>query len=348
MTRRRVLSLQRSGRIIRQGNKNEEVHIYRYVTEATFDAYLWQTIENKQKFISQIMTSKSPVRSCDDIDETALSYAEIKALCAGDERIKEKMDLDIDVAKLRLMKATHKSQQYRLEDNLMKHFPEQIEQNKGYIAGFKQDMKMLAEHSHPKDGFAGMTVRNDYLTDKENAGAALVDAFKEVKGLDPVQIGSYRGFNMYLTLEDFGKEYILTLKGKMTHRVTLGKDPRGNLTRIDNTLNGIEKRLEAVTERLEALYVQVENAKSELGKPFPQEEELKIKSARLAELNAELNIDDKTPLEQSTDEVTAEPAQAPEASIAKSEKPSLLAKLQKTLPDNSLRENRNEGFVKLK
>ena len=333
---------QRSGRIIRQGNKNEEVHIYRYVTEATFDAYLWQTIENKQKFISQIMTSKSPVRSCDDIDETALSYAEIKALCAGDERIKEKMDLDIDVAKLRLMKANHKSQQYRLEDNLMKHFPEQIEQNKGYIDGFKQDMKMLAEHPHPKDGFAGMTVRNDYLTDKENAGAALVDAFKEVKGLDPVQIGSYRGFNMYLTLEDFGKEYILTLKGKMTHRVTLGKDPRGNLTRIDNTLNGIEKRLEAVTERLEALYVQVENAKAELGKPFPQEEELKIKSARLAELNAELNIDDKTPLEQTTDEVTAEPVKAPEASIAKSEKPSLLAKLQKPLPDNSLRENRNE------
>lgn len=288
------------------------------------------------------MTSKSPVRSCDDIDETALSYAEIKALCAGDERIKEKMDLDIDVAKLRLMKANHKSQQYRLEDNLMKHFPEQIEQNKGYIDGFKQDMKMLAEHPHPKDGFAGMTVRNDYLTDKENAGAALVDAFKEVKGLDPVQIGSYRGFNMYLTLEDFGKEYILTLKGKMTHRVTLGKDPRGNLTRIDNTLNGIEKRLEAVTERLGALYVQVENAKAELGKPFPQEEELKIKSARLAELNAELNIDDKTPLEQTTDEVTAEPVKAPEASIAKSEKPSLLAKLQKPLPDNSLRENRNE------
>ncbi len=189
---------QRSGRIIRQGNKNEEVHIYRYVTEATFDAYLWQTIENKQKFISQIMTSKSPVRSCEDIDETALSYAEIKALCAGDARIKEKMDLDIDVARLKLMKANHQSQQYRLEDNLLKHFPEQIEKNKGFIEGFKADMETLASHPHPQDGFAGMTVRNDYLIDKENAGAALVDAFKDVKGLDPVQIGSYRGFNMSL------------------------------------------------------------------------------------------------------------------------------------------------------
>ena len=170
---------QRSGRIIRQGNRNKQVHIFRYVTEATFDAYLWQTLENKQKFISQIMTSKSPVRSCEDIDETALSYAEIKALCAGDERIKEKMDLDVDVARLKLMKANHQSQQYRLEDNILRHFPEQIEQNKGFIAGFRADMQTLAEHPHPQDGFAGMTVRGDVLTDKENAGAALVDAMKE-------------------------------------------------------------------------------------------------------------------------------------------------------------------------
>lgn len=340
---------QRSGRIIRQGNKNEEVHIYRYVTEATFDAYLWQTIENKQKFISQIMTSKSPVRSCEDIDETALSYAEIKALCAGDARIKEKMDLDIDVARLKLIKANHQSQQYRLEDNLLKHFPEQIEQNKGYIEGFKQDMKTLAEHPHPQDGFAGMKVRNDFLTDKENAGAALVDAFKEVKGLDPVPIGNYRGFNMSLTLEDFGREYILTLKGKMTHRVTLGKDPRGNLTRIDNALNTIEKRLEAVKERLDALYIQVETAKTKLGKPFPQDEELKTKSARLAELNAELNIDDRTPMEQTIDE--SEQNDVPVPSIAKSErkpviekaeKPSLLAKLQKPLPGKSVETKNNE------
>ena len=205
---------QRSGRIIRQGNMNPEVHVYRYVTEATFDAYLWQTLENKQKFISQIMTSKSPVRACDDIDETALSYAEIKALCAGDERIKEKMDLDVDVARLKLMKANHQSQQYRLEDNLLRYFPEQIEQNKKFIEGFNADMKTLAEHPHPVDGFAGMTVRGDVLTDKENAGAALVDAFKDVKGLDPVQIGTYRGFTMSLTLEDFGRDYVLTLKDR--------------------------------------------------------------------------------------------------------------------------------------
>ena len=312
---------QRSGRIIRQGNMNPEVHVYRYVTEATFDAYLWQTLENKQKFISQIMTSKSPVRACDDIDETALSYAEIKALCAGDERIKEKMDLDVDVARLKLMKANHQSQQYRLEDNLLRFFPEQIEQNKKFIEGFNADMKTLAEHPHPVDGFAGMTVRGDVLTDKENAGAALVDAFKDVKGLDPVQIGTYRGFTMSLTLEDFGRDYVLTLKGQMTHRVTLGKDPRGNLTRIDNALNGMAERLNTVQGKLDSLYAQMETAKQELGKPFPQEAELKAKAARLAELNIALNIDDKTPLEAMAEEAPSR------AEIAKSAKPSVLQKL---------------------
>lgn len=312
---------QRSGRIIRQGNMNPEVHIYRYVTEATFDAYLWQTLENKQKFISQIMTSKSPVRACDDIDETALSYAEIKALCAGDERIKEKMDLDVDVARLKLMKANHQSQQYRLEDNLLRYFPEQIEQNKKFIEGFNADMKTLAEHPHPVDGFAGMTVRGDVLTDKENAGAALVDAFKDVKGLDPVQIGTYRGFTMSLTLEDFGRDYVLTLKGQMTHRVTLGKDPRGNLTRIDNALNGMAERLTTVQGKLDSLYSQMETAKQELGKPFPQEAELKAKAARLAELNIALNIDDKTPLEAMAEEAPAR------TEVAKSAKPSVLQKL---------------------
>ena len=312
---------QRSGRIIRQGNMNPEVHIYRYVTEATFDAYLWQTLENKQKFISQIMTSKSPVRACDDIDETALSYAEIKALCAGDERIKEKMDLDVDVARLKLMKANHQSQQYRLEDNLLRYFPEQIEQSKGFIAGFEADMKTLAENPHPVDGFAGMTVRGDVLTDKENAGAALVDAFKEVKGLDPIPVGSYRGFQMSLTLEDFGRDYVLTLKGQMTHRVTLGKDPRGNLTRIDNALNGMADRLATVQSKLESLYSQMETAKTELGKPFPQEDELRVKSARLAELNIALNIDDKTPIEAMAEENPLR------AEIAKSAKPSVLQKL---------------------
>ena len=296
---------QRSGRIIRQGNRNKEVHIYRYVTESTFDAYLWQTVENKQKFISQIMTSKSPVRSCEDIDEAALSYAEIKALCAGDERIREKMDLDVDVARLRLMKANHQSQQYRLEDNILRHFPAQIEENKGFLSGFEADMKTLEQHPHPKDGFAGMEVKGDFLTDKDNAGAAILEAFKDAKGLEPVPIGSYRGFSMSLTVENFGKDFILTLKGKMSHRVELGKDARGNLVRIDNALAQMPERYETVQGRLENVQAQLATAKAELGKPFPQEAELKEKSARLAELNAELNIDDRTPMEQAAENVVA-------------------------------------------
>ena len=296
---------QRSGRIIRQGNRNKEVHIYRYVTESTFDAYLWQTVENKQKFISQIMTSKSPVRSCEDIDEAALSYAEIKALCAGDERIREKMDLDVDVARLRLMKANHQSQQYRLEDNILRHFPAQIEENKGFLSGFEADMKTLESHPHPKDGFAGMEVKGDLLTDKDNAGAAILEAFKDAKGLEPVPIGSYRGFSMSLTVENFGKDFILTLKGKMSHRVELGKDARGNLVRIDNALAQMPERYKTVQGRLENVQAQLATAKAELGKPFPQEAELKEKSARLAELNAELNIDDRTPMEQAEENVVA-------------------------------------------
>ena len=296
---------QRSGRIIRQGNRNKEVHIYRYVTESTFDAYLWQTVENKQKFISQIMTSKSPVRSCEDIDEAALSYAEIKALCAGDERIREKMDLDVDVARLRLMKANHQSQQYRLEDNILRHFPAQIEENKGFLSGFEADMKTLEAHPHPKDGFAGMEVKGDLLTDKDNAGAALLEAFKDAKGLESVPIGSYRGFSMSLTVENFGKDFILTLKGRMSHRVELGKDARGNLVRIDNALAQMPERYKTVQGRLENVQAQLATAKAELGKPFPQEAELKEKSARLAELNAELNIDDRTPMEQAAENVVA-------------------------------------------
>jgi len=296
---------QRSGRIIRQGNRNKEVHIYRYVTESTFDAYLWQTVENKQKFISQIMTSKSPVRSCEDIDEAALSYAEIKALCAGDERIREKMDLDVDVARLRLMKANHQSQQYRLEDNILRHFPAQIEENRGFLSGFEADMKTLEAHPHPKDGFAGMEVKGDFLTDKDNAGAAILEAFKDAKGLEPVPIGSYRGFSMSLTVENFGKNFILTLKGRMSHRVELGKDARGNLVRIDNALAQMPERYKTVQGRLENVQAQLATAKAELGKPFPQEAELKEKSARLAELNAELNIDDRTPMEQAAENVVA-------------------------------------------
>lgn len=311
---------QRSGRIIRQGNRNKEVHIYRYVTESTFDAYLWQTVENKQKFISQIMTSKSPVRSCEDVDETALSYAEIKALCAGDKRIKEKMDLDVDVARLKLMKASHQSQQFRLEDNLLRHFPEQIRQNESFVEGFTADMQTLSAHPHPVDGFAGMEVKGDLLTDKDNAGAAILEAFKDAKGMEPVPIGSYRGFAMSLTVEDFGRDFILTLKGKMNHRVTLGKDARGNLTRIDNALSAMPDRLQNVRNTLDALTAQMETAKAELGKPFPQEDELRMKSVRLAELN----IDDRTPMEQMAED-------APAVQSAKAERPSVLAKLKAPL-----------------
>ena len=310
---------QRKGRIERQGNQNPLVHVYRYVTEGTFDAYLWQTVENKQKFISQIMTSKSPVRSCDDVDETALSFAEIKALCAGDPRIKERMDLDVEVSRLKLMKADHQSKQYRLEDQLLKYFPEEIEKNKGFIAGLEADMATLAEHPHPEDGFAGIEVRGDTLTDKENAGAALLDACKEVKNSEPVQIGSYRGFAMSVTFDAFRKEYTLLLKGQMTHRVTLGADPRGNLTRIDNALAQMPQRLEAVKNQLDNLYQQQTAAKAEVGKTFPQEQELRDKSARLLELDAELNIDGRGRPPQTT-------------VMAKSARPSVLDGLRRPVP----------------
>ena len=265
---------QRKGRIERQGNQNPLVHVYRYVTEGTFDAYLWQTVENKQKFISQIMTSKSPVRSCDDVDETALSFAEIKALCAGDPRIKERMDLDVEVSRLKLMKADHQSKQYRLEDQLLKYFPEEIEKHKGFIKGFESDLEVLAAHPHPEDGFAGMEIRGDLLTDKENAGAALLDACKEVKTSDPVQIGNYRGYAMSVEFSAWKQEYTLLLKGQMTHRATLGTDPRGNLTRIDNALAQMPQRLESAKAQLDNLCQQQAAAKEEVGKPFLYEEEL--------------------------------------------------------------------------
>ena len=313
---------QRKGRIERQGNKNPLVHVYRYVTEGTFDAYLWQTVENKQKFISQIMTSKSPVRSCDDVDETALSFAEIKALCAGDPRIKERMDLDVEVAKLKLMKADHQSKQYRLEDQLLKYFPQEIENNKGYIKGFEADLKTLAAHPHPEDGFAGMEVRGDVLTDKENAGAALLDACKEVKASDPVQIGSYRGFTMSVEFQAWKQEYTLLLKGQMTHRATLGTDPRGNLTRIDNALTQMPQRLEAVKNQLENLHQQQAAAREEVSKPFLYEDDLQVKTARLVELDTLLNIGDK-----------GHPA--PETVMAKSARPSVLGSLKRPVPPRS-------------
>ena len=325
---------QRKGRIVRQGNHNEKVHIYRYVTEGTFDSYLWQTVENKQKFISQIMTSKSPVRSCDDVDETALSYAEIKALCAGNPLIKEKMDLDIDVARLKILKADHQSRQFRMEDNVLRYFPEQIKEAEGFIAGFQKDMETLAAHPHPvtvketgdgkaaevEKGFAGMVVRGDTLTDKDNAGAAILEACKEVKDNQPVEIGSYRGFAMFLSVENFGSDFILTLKGAMSHRATLGTDARGNLTRIDNALADMPDRVKSLRIRLGNLREQLKDAKAELGKPFPQEAELAEKSARLAELNVQLDIDSSHGTAQR------------EQTVAKAERPSVLEGLRRPVP----------------
>ena len=231
---------QRNGRIIRQGNRNKEVQVYQYVTEGTFDAYLYQTLENKQKFISQIMTSKSPVRSCDDVDEQALSYAEIKALCAGNPLIKEKMDLDIDVARLKVLKADHQSQQYRMEDKLLKYFPAEIEKQTGYIHGFEADIKTVEAHPQIADGFCGMEIMGKAYTEKADAGEILLAACKDTKSADPVPLGSYRGFQMELSFDSFRNEFDVTLKGAVSHRVALGTDARGNITRLDNALAGMQ------------------------------------------------------------------------------------------------------------
>ena len=283
---------QRNGRIIRQGNRNKEVQVYQYVTEGTFDAYLYQTLENKQKFISQIMTSKSPVRSCDDVDEQALSYAEIKALCAGNPLIKEKMDLDIDVARLKVLKADHQSQQYRMEDKLLKYFPAEIEKQTSYIHGFEADIKTVEAHPQIAEGFCGMEIRGKAYTEKADAGEILLAACKDTKSADPVPLGSYRGFQMELSFDSFRNEFDVNLKGAVSHRVALGTDARGNITRLDNALAGIPERLERANEQLNNLYNQQEAAKAEVGKPFPQEAELTAKSQRLAELDAALNMED--------------------------------------------------------
>ena len=284
---------QRKGRIVRQGNRNPEVQIYRYVTNATFDAYLWQTLENKQRFISQIMTSKSPVRSCDDVDEASLSYAEVKALCAGDPRIRERMDLEVEVNKLKMLKASHQSRIFKMQDEIKHHYPETIASVKQAIAGLEKDQITAEANKHPADGFIGMVVRGDTLTDKDNAGAALLEACKEVKGTEPVSIGTYRGFQMSLTLKDFGRQYILTLKSRMSHVVELGQDVRGNLIRIDNALAQIPNRIEAAKTKLQLETEQLAVAKVEVTKPFPQEDELRTKVARLVELDAVLNLDNK-------------------------------------------------------
>ena len=282
---------QRAGRIVRQGNMNPDVHIYRYVTEKSFDSYLWQTIENKQRFISQIMSSKSPVRACDDVDETALSYAEIKALCAGDPRIREKMDLDIEVAKLRLMKADYQSNQFKLEDQILKQYPEEIRQAQEWAKGYQADMALLEAHPLPKDGFVGMAIKGKRIADKEAAGKMLLEACR----LSPhdMELGEYRGMKMTVDYDSYRQEVKLVLRGEMSHTVTMGTDVYGNLMRIENALANMPQKLEKAEERIAELERQTEQAKAELGKPFAQEKELEAKAARLAELNAALNIDEK-------------------------------------------------------
>ena len=282
---------QRAGRIVRQGNMNPDVHIYRYVTEKSFDSYLWQTIENKQRFISQIMSSKSPVRACDDVDETALSYAEIKALCAGDPRIREKMDLDIEVAKLRLMKADYQSNQFKLEDQILKQYPEEIRQAQEWAKGYRADMALLEAHPLPKDGFVGMAIKGKRIADKEAAGKMLLEACR----LSPhdMELGEYRGMKMTVDYDSYRQEVKLVLRGEMSHTVTMGTDVYGNLTRIENALANMPQKLENAEERIAELERQTEQARAELGKPFAKEKELEAKAARLAELNAALNIDEK-------------------------------------------------------
>ena len=283
---------QREGRIIRQGNENNEVDIYTYVTENTFDSYLYQLVEGKQKFIWQIMTSKSPVRSCEDIDETALSYAEIKALCTGNPHIKEKMDLDIDVQRLRLLKANHLSQRYALEDQIIKTLPQQIAKYEQSIEGYLSDMDRLKENTHPnEDGFSPMEVEGTVYTDKKAAGSAILAACKAMTSPEPVPLGQYRGFSMDLSFASLTREFKVTLKGALYYTTNLGTDVFGNILRLDNLLESMEERINTCREQLENTRMQLENAKLEVDKPFPQEDELKRKSARLDELNILLNMD---------------------------------------------------------
>ena len=285
---------QRAGRIVRQGNQNEEVDIFRYVTESTFDAYLFQTVEKKQEFISQIMTSKSPVRSCDDVDEESLSYAEIKALCAGNPTIKEKMNLDIEVSKLKLLKADYQSQHYRLQDNLLQNFPKRIEASKGHIKGFKADMERLETNTHrTEEGISPMVVGGKTYTDRGEAGAALIEACKRIKSADAVNIGSYRGFDMSISFNKIASEFTCSMKGSMTHTATLSNDASGCISRINNAFDKIPERLKSSEVQLQTLHEQAENAKTELAKPFAFEAELAEKSSRLAELNATLDMDDR-------------------------------------------------------
>ena len=309
---------QRNGRIIRQGNMNKEVKVFNYVTEGTFDSYLFQTLENKQRFISQIMTSKSPVRSCDDVDEQALSYAEIKALCAGNPLIKEKMDLDVQVAKLKVLKADHQSQKFRLQDKLLTKFPADIRETNAYIDGVKADAQLAAAHPQVQEGFCGMTIKGVTYDEKKTAGERLVLACSELPNAEEKVIGSYRGFELSLRFDTYRSEYQAILKGQRRYPVPLGTDPLGNIIRLDNSLNNFPERINSAENELATLHQQQAAAQIEVEKPFPQEEELAEKSARLAKLNAQLDVDEKN----------HEPEQDEEEQEDAPRRPSVLAALE--------------------
>ena len=309
---------QRNGRIIRQGNMNKEVKVFNYVTEGTFDSYLFQTLENKQRFISQIMTSKSPVRSCEDVDEQALSYAEIKALCAGNPLIKEKMDLDVQVAKLKVLKADHQSQKFRLQDKLLTKFPADIRETNAYIDGVKADAQLAAAHPQVQEGFCGMTIKGVTYDEKKTAGERLVLACSELPNAEEKVIGSYRGFELSLRFDTYRSEYQAILKGQRRYPVPLGTDPLGNIIRLDNSLNNFPERINSAENELATLHQQQAAAQIEVEKPFPQEEELTEKSARLAELNAQLDVDEKS----------HEPEQDEEEQEDEPRRPSVLAALE--------------------
>ena len=303
---------QREGRMIRQGNTNESVEVFRYVTENTFDAYMWQTIESKQKFISQIMTSKSPVRSCEDIDETALSYAEVKALATGNPYIKEKMDLEIDVSRLKLVKANYQSQKYAMEDRLLKYFPREVKLTEERIAGFKADMSLYEQHK--TEDFPGMVLNGVNYAEKKDAGAALIETCKAQTSPELKEVGSFRGFTLMLSYDTFGKTFKLTLKGALSHTIDLGSDIHGNIQRMENAFDMFPTRLNACEQALANLQTQIENAKAEVEKPFAQEDELRTKMARLAELDAMLNMD-----KRENDTLDAAPEQEEERTKRRSE-----------------------------
>lgn len=295
---------QRLGRIVRQGNENEEVEIFRYVTEGTFDAYLYQLVENKQKFIAQIMTSKAPVRVADDVDETALSYSEIKALATGNPLIIEKCNLDMEVARLNMLKASHLNQVYALEELVHRKYPAEITRLTERIAGYEKDVELAKAHPKAQEGFCGMEVEGKHYAEKEDAGKAIIDVCTKMTGSDAVLLGQYRGFSMVLAYDGMSNEYRITLKGTLSHTVTLGADVFGNITRLDNALENLVGNLDAERAKLEEAKVQLENARTELATPFAREEELAEKTARLKELNILLNMDekDKTLIDEAPDE----------------------------------------------